>query len=86
MELRHFDIHRDTRIVCDASHNGLGAVLEQLNSDGWRPISFASRYLSGAEKKYSTNELEMLAVVWGGGGGVFPKLCVGEKNFNRYGP
>ena len=43
VELRHFDIHRDTRIVCDASQNGLGAVLEQLNSDGWRPISFACR-------------------------------------------
>ena len=65
VELRHFDLHRDTRSVCDASHNGLGAVLEQLNSDGWRPISFASRYLNDAEKKYSTNELEMLAVVWG---------------------
>ena len=65
VELRHLDIHRDTRIVCDASHNGLGAVLEQLNSDGWRPISFASRYLNEAEIKYSTNELEMLAVVWG---------------------
>ena len=66
VELRHFDIHRDTRIVCDASHNGFGALLEQLNSDGWRPISFASRYLNEAEKKYSTNELEMLALVWGG--------------------
>ena len=65
VELRHFDIHRDTKIVCDASHNGLGAVLEQLNSDGCRPISFASRYLNEAEKNYSTNELEMLAVVWG---------------------
>ena len=65
VELWLLDIHSDTRIVCDASHNGLGAVLEQLNSDGWRPISFASRYLNEAEKKYSTNELEMLAVVWG---------------------
>ena len=64
VELRHFDIHRDTRNVCDASHNGLGAVLEQLNSDGWRPISFSSLYLNEAEKNYSTNELEMLAVVW----------------------
>ena len=65
VELRHFDIHCDTRIVCDASHNGLGMVLEQLNSDDWRPISFASRHLNDAEKKYSTNQLEMLAVVWG---------------------
>ena len=65
VELRHFDIHRDTRIVRDASHNGLRAVLEQLNSDGWRPISFAYRYLNEAEKNYSTNKLEMLAVGWG---------------------
>ena len=24
VELRHFDIHRETRIICDASHDGLG--------------------------------------------------------------
>ena len=65
VELKHFDVHKDMRIVCDASHNGLGAVLEQLGTDGWRPTSFASRYLNDAEKRYSTNALEMLAVVWG---------------------
>ena len=63
VELRHFDIHKGVRIMCDASHNGLGAVPEQLRPDGRRPISFASRYLNGAERKDSTNELEMLAVV-----------------------
>ena len=26
VELRHLDIHRETRIVCDATHDGLGAV------------------------------------------------------------
>ena len=65
VELKHFDIHKDIRVICDASHNGLEAVLEQLGTKGWRPISFASRFLNAAEKKYSTNELEMLAVVWG---------------------
>ena len=65
VELKHFDVHKDIRIVCDASHNGLRAVLEQLGAEGWRPISFASRFLNAAEKKYSTNELEMLAIVWG---------------------
>ena len=64
VELRHFDIHRETRIICNASHDGLGAVLEQNCASGWHPISFASRYLNPAEKKYSTNELELLAVVW----------------------
>ena len=62
VELRHFDIHRETRIICDASHDGLGAVLEQYSASGWHPISFASRYLNPAAKKYSTNELELLAV------------------------
>ena len=54
VEFRHFDVHKDIRAVCDASHN-----------ECWRPISFVSRYLNDAEKRYSTNELEMLAVVWG---------------------
>ena len=64
VELRHFDIHRETRIICDASHDDLGPVLEQYGASGWHPISFASRYLNPAEKKYSTNILELLAVVW----------------------
>ena len=29
VELKHYEIHRETRIFCDASHDGLGAVLEQ---------------------------------------------------------
>ena len=64
VELRHFDIHRETRIICDASHDGLGAVFEQYSDSGWHPISFASRYLNPAEKNYSKNELKLLAVVW----------------------
>ena len=64
VQLRQFDIHRETRIICDASHDGLGAVLEQYSASGWHPISFASRYLNPAEKKYSTNDLKLLAVVW----------------------
>ena len=39
--------------------------MEQQNDEGlWVPISFASRYLNAQEKKYSTKELELLAVVW----------------------
>ena len=46
------------------ANGGLGVVLEQYCASGWHPTSFASRYLNPAEKKYSTNELEKLAVVW----------------------
>ena len=50
---------------CDASHSGLGAALEQeVEKDVWVPIVFASRFLNDQEKKYSTNELELLPIVW----------------------
>ena len=65
MQVKHFGFHKDIRIVCDAKQNGLGAVLQQLDSEVSRPISIASRYLNDAGKKYSTNQLEMLAVVLG---------------------
>ena len=61
----YYHANRETRVKCDASHDGLGATLEQQNDEGlWVPISFAYRYLNAQEKEYSTNELELLAVVW----------------------
>ena len=49
----------------DARHSGLGASLEQQTEEGdCISISFASRYLNSQEKIYSTNELELLTVVW----------------------
>ncbi len=63
-EFRHFSTHRKSRIVCDASHKGIAAALEQLHPDGWRPVVYASRFFNQAELRYSTNELEMLAIVW----------------------
>ena len=65
VKLAHFDKKNKLRIVCDASHEGLGAVLMQLNKqNNWELLSCASRYLSNYEAKYSTNELELLAIVW----------------------
>ena len=50
---------------CDGSHSGLGAALEQeVEEDVWTTIAFASRFLNDQEKKYSTNKLELLAIVW----------------------
>ena len=61
----HYDQNRNNRVKCDACHSGLGAALEQeVEGDVWVPIAFASRFLNDQEKKFSTNELELLAIVW----------------------
>ena len=43
-ENKHFDQHLQTRIVCDASNTGLGAALEQLSTEGWVALLYASRF------------------------------------------
>ena len=64
--LYHFDSSKGSMVKCDASHNGLGACLEQeVEPPGvWAPTAFALRFLNNAEVKYSTIELELLAIVW----------------------
>ena len=48
----------------DASSTCLGAVLLQEFEDSLHPVCFASRKLLDREKRYSTIELECLAIVW----------------------
>lgn len=43
---------------------GLGAVLQQVDGHRLRTVSFASRTLSPAERKYGVGEREALACVW----------------------
>ena len=62
--LNHFKRNCPLRLICDASKSGLGAVLQQQEEGTWKPISFASRFLTKLESKYSINELELLAIVW----------------------
>ena len=50
----------------DASGNGLGAVLSQLQEDGTiRPIGYWSKTLNAHEANYSITKLELLAVILG---------------------
>ena len=43
---------KNSPVKCDASHNGLGACLEQEIEPGvWAPTAFASRFLNNAETK-----------------------------------
>ena len=65
IKLSHFNRENKLRIICDASHQGLGALLLQEKGEKeWELISCASRNLSNYEMEYSTNELELLAIVW----------------------
>ncbi len=48
----------------DASQNGLGAVLNQENPEGLRPVAFASRKLKASEQRYPVHQLEFLALKW----------------------
>ena len=54
-------------VECDASHDGLGAVLSQVQEGHRRVIAFISRRLHNTEKNcdnYSSMKLELLALKW----------------------
>ena len=63
-EITHIKRNKPLRTICDASKNGLGAVLQMEVQDSWKPLAYTSRFLSELESKYSIKELEILAVVW----------------------
>ena len=58
--LAYFDAKAEQTIQCDASKQGLGAVLLQ---DG-QPVMYISRTLTETEQRYSNTECELLAVVF----------------------
>lgn len=62
--LGYYDVDDRTQLIADASPVGLGAVLIQINAQGPRIISYASKSLSEAEKRYAQTEKEALALVW----------------------
>ena len=52
--------------ISGASKKGVGAVLQQTEQkeNYWKPVAYASCFLTDFEGKYSINELELLAVIW----------------------
>ena len=62
--MSHFKRNQEIGIICNASKQGVGAVLQQSQANGeWKPICFASRFSTDFEAKYSITELELLAIV-----------------------
>ena len=54
-----------TKICSDASAFGLGAVLLQQHSEErWKPVAYASRFMSETEQRYSQIEKEALGIIW----------------------
>ena len=64
--LVHNDLTKVLKLNCDASPYGVGACLVHVMEDGSeRPVAFASRTLSNAEKNYAQLEREALALIFG---------------------
>ena len=57
--LAFYDVNKQMEIQCDASKDGLGAVLIQAG----RPVAYSSRSLTDTEKRYAQIEKEMLSIV-----------------------
>lgn len=71
--LVHYNPDLSVVLSCDASEYGIGAVLMHIfENEEKRPVGYASRILTVAEKKYSVIQKEALAVFWG------------VKNFSQY--
>ena len=74
--LAHYSLKAPLVIAADASSYGIGTVLshefKEGNSTIQRPIMFASRTLSRAERSYSQLDREALAIMFA------------IKKFNRY--
>lgn len=64
--LAHYDPDAELVLSCDASSSGIGAVLHQPDRNGeLKPVHFASRSLTVAEKNYAQIEREALAIIYG---------------------
>ena len=64
--LVHFDERKPIILAVDASPYGVGATISHVFPDGSnRPIAYASKSLTSAQKNYSQLDREALAIVFG---------------------
>ena len=59
--LTHYDPKKELTLTCDASPEGVGAIL----SNGKQPIAYASRTLSSVERNYAQIDREGPSIIYG---------------------
>ena len=62
--LAYADYNKPFIVHTDASKDGLGAVLYQIQDGEERAVAYASRSLSISEKNYPAHKMEFLALKW----------------------
>jgi RNase H-like domain found in reverse transcriptase len=62
--LTHYDPKKQIVITCDASDDGISAILSHRINGEERPVFYASRTLTKAEKNYPILHREALAIVF----------------------
>ena len=62
--LVHFNSKKEIVVVCDASPVGIGAILNNVDNGEEKPVIYASRALSDAERNYSQIDREGLALIF----------------------
>ena len=63
--LSFYDPVKQHKISNDASKDGIGSVLLQLETDGWHPVHYGARSLTKVEKSYAPIEREALGILFG---------------------
>ncbi|GJP56024.1 hypothetical protein CLOM_g15073, partial [Closterium sp. NIES-68] len=61
--LRIADPDNPYEVITDASDIAIGTILLQDFGEGLQPVTYESRKLQGAQKKYTVHDKEMLAIV-----------------------
>jgi len=61
--LRLYSFGLLTEVHTDASTDGIGGVLLQKFEEEWHPIAFFSARMNPAQRRYTTTEQEMLAII-----------------------